>query len=67
MVGQFSAAAGTPQSRATFAQSCVNFMKTYGFDGIDIDWEYPVSGGLQSGVAADKANHALFCRHFVMN
>lgn len=55
----FSAAAGTPQSRATFAQSCVNFMKTYGFDGIDIDWEYPVSGGLQSGVAADKANYTL--------
>lgn len=55
----FSAAAATPASRATFADSCVNFMKTWGFDGIDIDWEYPVSGGLQNGTPADKANYTL--------
>ena len=55
----FSSAAATPQSRATFAQSCVSFMKQHGFDGIDIDWEYPVSGGLQNGVAADKPNYTL--------
>ena len=53
----FSSAAATDASRKAFATSCVEFMKQYQFDGIDIDWEYPVSGGLQPGTAADKANY----------
>ena len=37
----FSAAAATVQSRANFTQSAIQLMKTNGFDGIDIDWEFP--------------------------
>lgn len=55
----FSDAASTAAKRTAFANSCVAFMKQWGFDGIDIDWEYPVSGGLQNGVPADKANYTL--------
>lgn len=55
----FSAVAATPTSRATFAASCVDFVVTYGFDGVDLDWEYPVSGGLVSGSPADSANFTL--------
>jgi chitinase len=44
----FSTTAATADSRQTLAASCVSFMKTNGFDGIDIDWEFPA--------AADKAN-----------
>jgi GH18 family chitinase len=45
----FSSAAATDASRLHFAQSCVQFMKKNGFDGIDIDWEYPA--------ATDKSNY----------
>jgi len=42
---KFSDVALTDASRKKFATSCVAFMKKYGFDGLDIDWEYPTGGG----------------------
>lgn len=54
--GNFSEAASTAAKRRTFATSCVEFMHRYGFDGLSIDWEYPVSGGRTPGVPADRAN-----------
>nr|MCH9760645.1 cellulase family glycosylhydrolase [Actinomycetes bacterium] len=57
----FSDIALTEASREKFAQSAVEFITTYGFDGIDLDWEYPVSGGLPNNAyrAADGANYVL--------
>ncbi|KAI7261488.1 glycoside hydrolase family 18 protein, partial [Hortaea werneckii] len=37
----FSDIASDPSKRQTFADNVVDFMKLYGFDGIDLDWEYP--------------------------
>lgn len=37
----FSALAENPTARRNFAQNAVAFCKKYGFDGVDIDWEYP--------------------------
>lgn len=57
----FSNAAASQTNRQAFAQSCVNFVTQYGFDGIDLDWEYPVSGG-PSGIVSrpqDRQNFTL--------
>src|SRR5579859_1615148 len=42
----FSDVAASADSRAHFAQSCAALMQANGFDGLDVDWEFPVSGGL---------------------
>jgi chitinase len=59
--GQFSDVALTASSRAKFADSAVQFIRKYGFDGVDIDWEYPVSGGLATNITRpeDKTNFTL--------
>jgi len=43
----FSDVAADEASREKFAISCATFCNKYGFDGIDIDWEFPVKGGME--------------------
>lgn len=45
MSSGFSDAAATERARDLFALSCVDFVTRFGFDGVDIDWEYPGGGG----------------------
>ncbi|WXC44132.1 hypothetical protein QX201_003867 [Fusarium graminearum] len=47
-------AASVPRQKA-FANSLLSFMDTYGFDGVDLDWEYPVDSD-RGGRAVDFAN-----------
>jgi chitinase len=57
--GGFSKVASTSESREIFAKSVVDFLRDYQFDGVDLDWEYPVSGGLYPGRPEDKQNYTL--------
>ncbi|KAH9813273.1 family 18 glycoside hydrolase [Melampsora americana] len=42
----FSALVGSEQNRTDFADSISRTVKKYGFNGIDLDWEYPNVQGL---------------------
>ena len=62
--GRFSDAALTDAARRKFAVSAVDlFIRRWPglFDGIDIDWEFPVQGGLKGNVErpADRENFTL--------
>ncbi|GIJ85577.1 hypothetical protein Asppvi_004436 [Aspergillus pseudoviridinutans] len=50
--------ASTSQQNAFF-KSLIQFMTTYGFTGVDIDWEYPAAGD-RNGRDADYANYPRF-------
>ena len=41
----FSTMAASGATRKVFADSCLAFLRKYNFDGLDIDWEFPVEGG----------------------
>ena len=60
----FSGVAATAAGRADFAQSCAELLAAYGLDGIDLDWEYPVSGGTAgtNHRPQDKQNFTLLLR-----
>ncbi|KAH8799635.1 glycoside hydrolase family 18 protein [Xylogone sp. PMI_703] len=55
----FSEMTSTSANRAKFIQSAIKLMQTYGFDGIDIDWEYPAASD-RGGVPADTENFVTF-------
>ncbi|HEY0505340.1 MAG TPA: glycoside hydrolase family 18 protein [Lysobacter sp.] len=67
--GGFSDAALTKESRERFVSSCVAmFFDSYrgSFDGVDLDWEFPVYGGPREIAARpqDRDNATLLAKEF---
>ncbi|AUC83824.1 chitinase [Polaribacter sp. ALD11] len=57
---QFSTMAAYEASRKKFAESCVNLLLEHGFDGVDLDWEYPGQRGEDNPFRpSDKDNFTL--------
>lgn len=49
----FSMMARDPEKRTLFCTECKKHIDAYGFDGIDIDWEYPGGGPSTNGKHKD--------------
>ncbi|KAK2764375.1 hypothetical protein FQN54_009069 [Arachnomyces sp. PD_36] len=58
LLGEISA---DPDKRQQFADNLVNFMTKYGFDGVDIDWEYPGAPD-RGGKEEDTENFVLLMK-----
>ena len=57
----FSTMTSSQANRAAFISQLTQFMNSYGFDGVDLDWEYPQADD-RGGVAADTANYVSFVK-----
>ncbi|MGF1704205.1 glycosyl hydrolase family 18 protein, partial [Photobacterium makurazakiensis] len=53
----FHRMAATPETRQVFVDSIVKFIKKWGFDGVDIDWEYPGHGGESGAKTPNDADN----------
>jgi chitinase len=55
---KYSAVARDPAKRKRFAQEARKFLQKHGFDGLDIDWEYPAQR--DGNPQEDKQNYIRF-------
>uniref|UniRef100_A0A182M508 GH18 domain-containing protein n=1 Tax=Anopheles culicifacies TaxID=139723 RepID=A0A182M508_9DIPT len=55
----YSTMANSDLLRAVFVESAVSFVKRYGFDGFDVDWEYPT---LRGGSVDDRVGFIKLLR-----
>lgn len=55
----YSNMAASASRRQVFIQSVLEFLVANGFDGFDLDWEYPASNW---GAGADKQNYVLLLK-----
>lgn len=58
----FSDLAGSTSAQQAFFASLISFMSSNGFDGVDLDWEYPVAPE-RAGRPEDLQNYPVFLKN----
>lgn len=57
----FSDMASSQGNRKKFIDGLTKFMDTYGFDGVDLDWEYPAADD-RGGKSEDRGNYVQLAK-----